>query len=68
MNRRVLFVDDEPEVLAGIARNLRKDFEIHTETDPRKALGMLEAGRVRVKVEVIYWGANEYTRQPLSSL
>jgi response regulator RpfG family c-di-GMP phosphodiesterase len=45
MNRRVLFVDDEPEVLAGIARNLRKDFEIHTETDPRKALGMLEGSQ-----------------------
>ena len=26
-----------------------------------KTLGMIEAGRVRVKVEVIYWGANEYT-------
>jgi response regulator RpfG family c-di-GMP phosphodiesterase len=41
MNRRVLFVDDEPELLAGIRRNLRKDFEVHTETDPRKALTML---------------------------
>ena len=41
MNRRVLFVDDEPEMLSGIRRNLRKDFEVHTETDPRKALAML---------------------------
>lgn len=41
MNRRVLFVDDEPAVLAGIQRNLRKDFDVHTETDPRKALAML---------------------------
>lgn len=33
-------------------------------------LDMMEAGRVRVKVEVIYWGSNERTRtpgQPLSS-
>ena len=43
MNRRVLFVDDEPEMLSGIRRNLRKDFEVHTETDPRKALAMLNA-------------------------
>lgn len=42
MNRRVLFVDDEPALLAGIRRNLRKDFEIHTETDPRKALTLLD--------------------------
>ena len=45
MNRRVLFVDDEPALLAGIRRNLRKDFEIHTETDPRKALGLLDPAR-----------------------
>jgi response regulator RpfG family c-di-GMP phosphodiesterase len=43
MNRRVLFVDDEPEMLAGIRRNLRKDFEIETETNPRKALELLNA-------------------------
>lgn len=42
MNRRVLFVDDEPALLAGIRRNLRKDFEIHTESDPRKALTLLD--------------------------
>jgi rare lipoprotein A len=29
-----------------------------------KQLDMMEAGRVRVKVEVIYWGANERTRVP----
>lgn len=45
MNRRVLFVDDEPAVLAGIQRNLRKDFEVHTETNPRKALEMLDANQ-----------------------
>jgi DNA-binding NtrC family response regulator len=42
MNRRVLFVDDEPAVLVGIKRNLRNDFEIETETDPRKALATLD--------------------------
>jgi response regulator RpfG family c-di-GMP phosphodiesterase len=42
MNRRVLFVDDEPALLAGIKRNLRKDFDVHTETDPRKALTLLD--------------------------
>jgi response regulator RpfG family c-di-GMP phosphodiesterase len=42
MNRRVLFVDDEPAVLQGIKRNLRKDFDIETETDPRKALALLD--------------------------
>lgn len=45
MNRRVLFVDDEPAVLAGIKRNLRKAFEIETETDPRKALAALDPGQ-----------------------
>jgi rare lipoprotein A len=29
-----------------------------------KTLGMMEDGRVRVKVEVIYWGADERTREP----
>lgn len=43
MNRRVLFVDDEPAVLEGIRRNLRKDFEVHTETDPLAALAALGA-------------------------
>src|SRR5690606_29152938 len=42
MNRRVLFVDDEPAVLEGIRRNLRKDFDVHTETNPRAALAALE--------------------------
>jgi response regulator RpfG family c-di-GMP phosphodiesterase len=45
MNRRVLFVDDEPAVVAGIERNLRKHFEVHTETDPRKALELLDPAR-----------------------
>jgi len=28
--QRILFVDDEPHLLEGIARGLRKRFEIHT--------------------------------------
>ena len=43
MNRRVLCVDDEPAVLDGIRRNLRKDFEIHTETDPCRAVTLLQS-------------------------
>lgn len=41
MNRRVLFVDDESAVLQGIQRNLRKDFEVHGEDDPHKALACI---------------------------
>ncbi len=43
MNKRVLFVDDEPNVLDAVRRNLRKDFEIETCEDPRRALDMLDA-------------------------
>ncbi|HEX6997146.1 MAG TPA: HD domain-containing phosphohydrolase [Gammaproteobacteria bacterium] len=42
MNRRVLFVDDEPAVLEAIRRNLRRDFDVFTESDPRAALAALE--------------------------
>jgi rare lipoprotein A len=33
-----------------------------------RTLGMLEDGRVQVKVEVIYWGADERTRQPSTAV
>lgn len=33
-----------------------------------KTLGMLEDGRVRVKVDVIYWGANERARAPSTAV
>lgn len=42
-NRRVLFVDDESNVVDGIKRMLRKTFEVHTSTNPQEALVMLQA-------------------------
>ncbi|MBV9506052.1 MAG: response regulator [Acidobacteriia bacterium] len=42
---RVLFVDDEPDLLAGISRNMRSErFDIVTTTSARSALAMLEKG------------------------
>ncbi len=43
MNKRVLFVDDEPNVLTAIQRTLRGQFEVSTCEDPKRALGMLES-------------------------
>ena len=34
MNRRVLFVDDEPNVLEGIKRLTRKRFDVSTSLSP----------------------------------
>jgi response regulator RpfG family c-di-GMP phosphodiesterase len=42
MNRRVLCVDDDPNVLAGIQRNLRKRFEIQTASSGPEALALLQ--------------------------
>jgi rare lipoprotein A len=41
------------------AENVAEGVIIDLSGAAAKALGMIEAGRVRVKVEVIYWGANE---------
>jgi response regulator RpfG family c-di-GMP phosphodiesterase len=41
MNRRVLFVDDEPAILQGIRHNLRKQFDVYTESDARKAIELI---------------------------
>lgn len=43
MNKKVLFVDDEPNVLTAVQRTLRGQFEIATCQDPRGALGVLES-------------------------
>jgi rare lipoprotein A len=43
------------------AENVAEGVIIDLSGAAAKSLGMLEAGRVKVKVEVIYWGANEYT-------
>jgi CheY-like chemotaxis protein len=42
MMERVLFVDDEPHVLEGIARSLRSRFDIHTATSGAEGLRLLE--------------------------
>jgi response regulator RpfG family c-di-GMP phosphodiesterase len=45
MSERVLFVDDEPQVLEGIARSLRKHVDVHTATSGEEGLRLLiEAG------------------------
>jgi rare lipoprotein A len=41
------------------AENVAEGVIIDLSGAAAKTLGMLEAGRVRVKVEVIYWGTNE---------
>jgi response regulator RpfG family c-di-GMP phosphodiesterase len=41
---RVLFVDDEPNVLNAIRRTLRNDFDVHTAESGKEALRILEEG------------------------
>ena len=41
MSRKVLFVDDEPNVLQSIKRNLRKDFDVDTANGGEEALQKL---------------------------
>jgi response regulator RpfG family c-di-GMP phosphodiesterase len=41
---RVLFVDDEPNVLNGVRRSLRADFDVHTALSGAEALRLLEEG------------------------
>ncbi len=42
MNKRVLLVDDEPEILASFQRQLRKDFEIRTATSGAEGLQLID--------------------------
>ena len=42
---RVLFVDDEPNVLNAIRRTLRNDFDVHTAESGKEALRILEEER-----------------------
>ncbi|MDB6039799.1 MAG: Hydrogenase transcriptional regulatory protein hupR1 [Verrucomicrobiales bacterium] len=44
MHKKVLFVDDDPNVLAGYQRNLRKQFEIDVATGGPQGLEMLRNG------------------------
>jgi CheY-like chemotaxis protein len=43
-NRRILCVDDEPRVLEGIERTLFEHFDVTTESNPLRALEILQAG------------------------
>lgn len=38
MKHRILLVDDEPNVLSSLKRQLRSLYEVHTQTDPKAAL------------------------------
>src|SRR5258706_12455089 len=42
MSQKILCVDDDPSVLAGYQRNLRKQFVIETAAGGQEALGMLK--------------------------
>ncbi|MCX5746842.1 MAG: ATP-binding protein [Proteobacteria bacterium] len=42
--KRVLIVDDEPQILRVISRALQRDFDVNTINDPREALRRIEAG------------------------
>ncbi|CAN5431158.1 response regulator [soil metagenome] len=41
MTKRILFVDDEPNVLSGIQRTLRRDFDIETAESGQEALARI---------------------------
>ncbi len=43
MSKKILFVDDEPNVLQSIRRSLRKEFELDTAEGGEEALRMLKA-------------------------
>ncbi|MEM7610173.1 MAG: HD domain-containing phosphohydrolase [Pseudomonadota bacterium] len=43
MNRRVLFVDDEPNILQAIKRAIRKDFDVVTAVGPEAGLQAIHA-------------------------
>lgn len=42
MSNKILFVDDDPNILAGVKRNLRKQFAIDTAVGGEQALVMVE--------------------------
>lgn len=41
---KILFVDDEQNILSSMRRQLRKNFEVHTDTSPESALTKLREG------------------------
>lgn len=50
MSERILFVDDEPNVLAGYQRQLRKQFELDVATSGEQGLAAVRAGSFAVIV------------------
>src|SRR5437870_13752231 len=42
MSEKILFVDDDANILAALQRQLRKQFSIHTSTDASRALESFE--------------------------
>ncbi|WP_321404460.1 HD domain-containing phosphohydrolase [Maridesulfovibrio sp.] len=45
MKHRILLVDDEPNILSSLKRQLRTYYDVHTADDPEKALGYLKKGK-----------------------
>ncbi len=43
MNNRILFIDDDENILASFKRNLRRDFEIETAASPEEGLTILKS-------------------------
>lgn len=50
MMHRVLCVDDEPNVLEGLARTLSEDFDVHTATSGEEGLAAMSRGSFSVVV------------------
>lgn len=44
---RILFVDDEERILRSLALQFRREYEVLTESDPRRALERLKARMCR---------------------
>ncbi len=42
MRQRILFVDDDPNLLDSFRRNLRRSYDCHTASDPEQALQLLK--------------------------
>lgn len=47
---RILFVDDEERILRSLALQFRREYEVLTESDPRRALERLKNERVQIIV------------------
>lgn len=43
MNKRILMIDDEPDVLSAYKRNLKKHFNVHTAINSSEALKIIKS-------------------------